>query len=100
MRPLRILAVALLALSSLTPVAPARADNMIEYWQPATEASYWWHWWRNRDRWTRGVPGPVVGAGLPMLVLAGAGAVWFVRRRRSAKGPASASNDVTNQEPR
>jgi hypothetical protein len=31
----------------------------------------------------RGAPGPVVGAGLPFLAIAGAGAYWVVRRRKN-----------------
>jgi hypothetical protein len=31
---------------------------------------------------TLGAPGPIVGVGLPILLVAGAGAIWLVRRRR------------------
>lgn len=30
---------------------------------------------------TRGAPGPVVGVGLPLLILLGGGAYWTIRRR-------------------
>ena len=35
---------------------------------------------------SRGVPGPIVGAGLPVLAL-GYGVYWLVRRRRLAVAP-------------
>jgi hypothetical protein len=33
----------------------------------------------------RGAPGPLVGAGLPVLLIAG-GVYWIVRRRKSSSG--------------
>ena len=35
------------------------------------------------DKPTKGAPGPVAGAGLPFLVVAGA--YWLIRRRKNAK---------------
>jgi hypothetical protein len=35
---------------------------------------------------TRGAPGPVVGVGLPLLVLLGGGAYWVMRRRSRKVG--------------
>jgi hypothetical protein len=33
----------------------------------------------------RGAPGPIAGAGIPILVLGGLGAYWLFRRRRKAQ---------------
>jgi hypothetical protein len=38
----------------------------------------------DQGRITRGAPGPLLGAGLPVL-LVGAGIYWIVRRRKRAK---------------
>ena len=40
--------------------------------------------WRDHDHHSHGVPGPLVGAGLPFLA-AGFGAYWLVRRRRNSQ---------------
>ena len=40
------------------------------------------HHYRDHDRNVSGAPGPIAGAGLPVLVL-GYGVYWLVRRRRS-----------------
>ena len=39
---------------------------------------------------TKGAPGPVAGAGLPFLVVAGA--YWLIRRRKSRKTESGESN--------
>lgn len=38
---------------------------------------------KDKDKGYKGAPGPVVGAGLPLLLIAG-GIYWIVRRRKNA----------------
>jgi hypothetical protein len=47
--------------------------------------------WGDHDRGHQfhGAPGPIAGAGLPVLAV-GYGVYWLVRRRRKANGPAAA----------
>jgi hypothetical protein len=83
-RLLRMLVAMLIALplwAPIAPMTPAAADIVTEL-----------RWWRpkkpkkpKKPPRTRGVPGPVVGVGLPMLVIVGAGAFWLVRRRRNGE---------------
>jgi hypothetical protein len=90
MRPFRLLHVlcaALIAVPVWTSFAPvtARADvasERVRHPKPPKRPK--------PPKKTRGAPGPVVGMGLPFLLIAGGAAFWLVRRR-----PVSSTQDST-----
>ena len=45
-----------------------------------------WSYVAGSDQQYYGAPGPIAGAGLPFLILAGGGAYFAFRRRRGRKG--------------
>jgi hypothetical protein len=100
MQSLRVLVAIAVALPSWAVIAPAKPAGARESGPPEIAE-------RARPRppkppkppkKTRGAPGPVVGVGLPMLIIAGAGAFWLVRRRRNEELRAIESR-VTSQVP-
>jgi hypothetical protein len=75
MRFLPALFAALIGLSFVDSSVPATADVGSEKARPARPKP-------PKPPKTRGAPAPVVGVGLPILVLVG-GAYWLVRRRNN-----------------
>jgi hypothetical protein len=67
MRAIKIAAASAVMLLALTFAAPSSA------WAPRPD----------HPRNYRGAPGPLLGAGLPMLILIGGGAYWAIRRYRA-----------------
>jgi hypothetical protein len=69
------IAVAILALGLATVNLPAQACNGNGNCEYAPG--------HNKDRgYVSGAPGPIVGAGLPILAIGGFGVYWLIRRRR------------------
>jgi hypothetical protein len=100
MRSLGILVAVAVALPSWALISPAKAAGARESGPPEIGER-----WRppppkppKKPPKTRGAPGPVVGVGLPMLIIAGAGAFLLVRRRRNEELKAIESR-VTSQAP-
>ena len=96
MQSLRILVAILIALPSWISITPVAADTS-EARAPGATGGYAGAK-RPKKPKTRGAPGPVVGVGLPMLIIAGAGAFWLVRRRRNVELRAI-DGRATNQAP-
>jgi hypothetical protein len=69
-------------------VALAGAPVGYVFYEAALSPNDWVYKGVTPDNWKdagyHGAPGPLLGAGLPMLVLGG-GAYWLARRRRSKK---------------